>query len=245
MSDPAPAIPAASDPKALLARTRAGAEAAEAFQARAREVLAARLVDGGRVSGAAMDEAQHAAHAFAWIATYAQSLRQLHLWAERLEAHGALGETERLILSIGFGEYLAQLSGGIPMSQGEMARPQDIGIEAGLGEDAGWLALHGNSVGARARLATLMAEQEGAASFGATGLDDEFEMIRAQFRRFADERVVPHAHGWHLRDELIPMEVIEEMAGLGVFGLTIPEAHGGLGLGKTAMCVVSEELSRG
>jgi (2S)-methylsuccinyl-CoA dehydrogenase len=70
-------------------------------------------------------------------------------------------------------------------------------------------------------------------------------MIREQFRRFAEERVVPHAHGWHLRDELIPMAVIDEMAALGVFGLTIPEPHGGSGLSKTAMCVVSEELSRG
>ncbi len=70
-------------------------------------------------------------------------------------------------------------------------------------------------------------------------------MIRDQFRRFSDERVAPHAHEWHLKDELIPMEIIAEMAELGVFGLTIPEEHGGFGLPKTAMCVVSEELSRG
>jgi (2S)-methylsuccinyl-CoA dehydrogenase len=41
------------------------------------------------------------------------------------------------------------------------------------------------------------------------------------------------------------MEIIDEMSALGVFGLTIPEAFGGFGMGKTAMCVVSEELSRG
>ena len=57
--------------------------------------------------------------------------------------------------------------------------------------------------------------------------------------------MVPHAHGWHLRDELIPLEIVEHMGALGVFGLTIPEEFGGAGLGKTAMCVVSEELSRG
>ena len=85
----------------------------------------------------------------------------------------------------------------------------------------------------------------GSATFGATGLDDDYEMIRDQFRRFADERVAPHAHGWHLRDELIPLEIVEEMGELGVFGLTIPEEYGGAGLGKIAMCVVSEELSRG
>ena len=57
--------------------------------------------------------------------------------------------------------------------------------------------------------------------------------------------MAPHAQGWHERDELIPDQVVEAVAGLGVFGLTVPEAHGGLGLGKAAMCVVTEELSRG
>ena len=70
-------------------------------------------------------------------------------------------------------------------------------------------------------------------------------MIRDQFRRFADDKVVPFAHEWHLKDELIPMEVLTEMGELGVFGLTIPEEYGGFGMTKTAMCVVSEELSRG
>src|SRR5258706_15451675 len=69
--------------------------------------------------------------------------------------------------------------------------------------------------------------------------------MRDQFRRFSDERVVPFAQDWHRADQLIPIDVVEQMGGLGVFGLTVPEAFGGLGLGKTAMCVVSEELSRG
>jgi (2S)-methylsuccinyl-CoA dehydrogenase len=238
--------PELTDPDAILTRATAASSAAEALQTRAAEALRRELVVDSRVSGKRLDAAQHAAHAFAWLATYAQALRQLRLWAGRLADAGALGEIERLILRIGFGEYLAQMQGGIAMSQGEMARPQDLGLDgAGMGDDADWLIRHGNNAGARARLAELLAEQEGAASFGATGLDDEFEMIRDQFRRFADERVVPHAHGWHRRDELIPMEIISEMAELGVFGLTIPEEHGGLGLGKTAMCVVSEELSRG
>jgi (2S)-methylsuccinyl-CoA dehydrogenase len=237
---------ARSDAGELLGRASAAVEAADRTQEAARESLRRDLVVDGRVSGERLDAAQHTAHAFAWFATYAQALSQLHLWAARLAEAGLFGETERLILQIGFDEYLAQMRGGIPMSQGEMARPGDLGIEAdGLGPDADWQIRHGPADTARARLAALLVEQQGAASFGVTGLDDEFEMIRDQFRRFADERVVPHAHGWHLRDELIPMEVIEEMAGLGVFGLTIPEAHGGLGLGKTAMCVVSEELSRG
>jgi (2S)-methylsuccinyl-CoA dehydrogenase len=53
------------------------------------------------------------------------------------------------------------------------------------------------------------------------------------------------AHQWHLKDELIPLPVVNQLAELGVFGLTVPEEFGGLGLGKLAMCVVTEELSRG
>jgi len=90
-----------------------------------------------------------------------------------------------------------------------------------------------------------MIERKAAPTFGACGLDDEYEMIRDQFRRFSDDKVEPFAHEWHLKDELIPMEILTEMADLGVFGLTIPEEFGGFGMGKTAMCVVSEELSRG
>ena len=90
-----------------------------------------------------------------------------------------------------------------------------------------------------------MRDNHGRATFGATGLDDELEMIRDQFRRYADEHVIPFAHDWHLKDELIPMEVIGQLAEMGVFGLTIPEEYGGSGMGKIAMCVVSEELSRG
>ena len=53
------------------------------------------------------------------------------------------------------------------------------------------------------------------------------------------------AHGWPKQDAFIPLAVIEELAGLGVFGLTVPEEFGGAGLGKLAMCIVTEELSRG
>lgn len=77
-----------------------------------------------------------------------------------------------------------------------------------------------------------------------TGLEETFETIRDQFREFGKEVVEPYAHQWHMDDVLIPDAVVKQMGEMGVFGLTIPEEFGGLGLGKTAMCVVSEELSR-
>ena len=189
-----------------------------------------------------------AAHGLAWLATYVESLRQMRRWAQHLSADGRFGEIETLILTLAVAEYANQIAFGIPMSQNEIVRPADLGL---TGEDvtayvkACGAVLGAGTPEARARLAVLIAEHPAASSHGTTGLDETMEMIRDQFRKFADEKVVPHAHGWHLRDEFIPMPVVEEMGALGVFGLTIPEEFGGSGLSKTAMCVVSEELSRG
>ncbi len=211
--------------------------------AQMRDLLSAQ----GRVSGGLIEENQHAAHALSWLATCREALRQMRAWAARLEDAGRFGETEQLILQIAFGEYLAQIAGGIPMSQGEIARLGDLGLTADplATPEIQTLIAQGNTQAARSRLVELMQHDTGHATFGATGLDDELEMIRDQFRRYTDDRVVPNAHGWHLKDELIPMEIIEELAEMGVFGLTIPEEFGGFGLSKASMVVVSEELSRG
>ena len=231
----------------MLVAGRAGVAAAEAHLAAALAAVRGQVAPEGRPVDALMEAAQAATHGLAWVATYVSALREMQGWAERLEAEGAFGEVERLIHRIALGEYLAQLRGGLPMSQGEMVRPGDLGLDgsalAGAAVDA--LIAGGNTPEARARLVALMRDRAAEATFGASGLDPEMEMIRDQFRRFAADRVTPHAHDWHLKDDLIPMEVITEMAEMGVFGLTIPEEFGGLGLPKTAMCVVSEELSRG
>ncbi len=218
----------------------------ETARARVRDMVSAE----GRVSGALVEENQTACHGLAWLATYLESLRQMHKWAERLTAAGTFGEVEELILQIAFGEYLWQVYGGIQMNQGELVRLQDMGLAQddmrGLMTEAVMtLTQRGNTQAARTRLVDLMQERAAEITVGRTGLDEELEMIREQFRRFSVEKVEPHAHEWHLKDELIPMEVIEELAGMGVFGLTIPEDLGGLGLSKASMCVVSEELSRG
>ena len=230
----------------LLALTEAALPEVEALLDAARAALRERVTVGGKVQAAALEAHQFAAHALAWLATYDASLRQMRAWAGRLAAAGKFGEMEALLLQIAFGEYLCQIRGGIAMSQGEIARPGDLGLVLPApGAAVAALMAGGNTAPARARLVALMLENHGHATFGATGLDDEIEMIRDQFRRFADERVVPFAHGWHLRDELIPLDLIAQLAEMGVFGLTIPEEFGGLGLSKASMVVVSEELSRG
>ncbi|MEP5151530.1 acyl-CoA dehydrogenase family protein [Planktotalea sp.] len=234
----------------LLQLTKAAVTPAETILDLARERLRETVSADGRVSNALIEENQTASHGFAWLATYVESLRQMQGWAERQQDAGTFGELEQLIHQIAFGEYLWQIYGGIPMNQGEILRLQDIGLSQedsrALTEPAVMtLTQQGNTQAARTRLVELMQEQSGATMFGASGLDEELEMIRDQFRRYAVEKVEPFAHEWHLKDELIPMEIIDELAEMGVFGLTIPEEFGGFGLSKASMCVVSEELSRG
>ena len=234
----------------LIATCRDSLAAADRFVADAKHALSNFVADEGRVSGAALEQHQFAAHGYAWMATYVEALRQTLGWAERLDGEGRLGEREALQVQIVFGEYLAQLAGGIAMSQGEVARPSDLGIDEGAVETlrrstAGVMIGRGNSASARAQLGELIAESPDTGDFGNLGLDETLGMIRDQFRRFSDEKVLPVANDWHVKDVLIPIEIIDEMSELGVFGLTIPENFGGLALGKTAMCVVSEELSRG
>lgn len=225
--------------------TRAALPEVEALFAQARDSLRAAVSVGGKIAASALEARQFEAHALSWLATYVEALRQLSAWADRLAEADRFGPMEALILQIGSGEYLNQIAGGIPMSQGELARLSDLGLTWTPGEAAARLMATGNTPEARAALVALMQDNHGRATFGATGLDEELEMIRDQFRRYADEKVIPQAHDWHLKDALIPMEIIEDLAGMGVFGLTIPEEYGGFGLSKASMVVVSEELSRG
>ncbi|MFA6141151.1 MAG: acyl-CoA dehydrogenase family protein, partial [Hyphomicrobium sp.] len=188
-------------------------------------------------------------HGLAWLATAVEGLRQMHVWGTRLSGEGRFGEFEQLILAAAFAEYLAQISGGIPMSQLEFVRPEALGVPRAdvrrFEDDVADVIAAGSTQDIKARLADLIAAQPNAATFGDSGLDDTHSAIHDQMRKFSEAEVVPYAHEWHLKNEYIPLEVIGKVAELGVFGLTLPEEYGGLALGKEAMCVVSEELSRG
>ncbi len=220
--------------------------AAEGFEAAARHAVAALVAPGGKVEAALLEREQFAAHGYAWLATYVAALREMLHWAERLQGAGQLGEMEQLMLQAAYGEYLNQLTGGIALSQVEVLRPADMGlaeadIAAFMTPAVKKLVAEGNGNALRMAIARHLAEGR----FGEAGLADEMlEMIRDQFRKVAEDHK-EDAHDWHLKDELIPLEVVEQLAGLGVFGLTVPEDFGGSGLGKLAMCVVTEELSRG
>ncbi|HLZ65570.1 MAG TPA: acyl-CoA dehydrogenase family protein [Aliidongia sp.] len=245
MTDPAPLL--LPD---LLALTAAAVDAADRLVSAGQRAVTALVAPGGAVDADLLEQQQYAAHGLAWVSTYARALTEMRAWALRLEESGRLGELEALILQVAFGEYLAQLDGGVPLSQVEMIRPADLGIDAAAvaafrtGPVTALIAA-GTAAPARLRIAELIRDGLDGGGFGDAALDDEtLTLVRDQFRRFGAEAVEPHAHDWHLKDELIPIEIVEQMAELGVFGLTIPEEYGGLGMGKLAMCVVTEELSR-
>ena len=227
---------------------RAALTAAQIHLDTLRIAATALAAPGGPVDPERLTTHQYALHGYAWMATYVTALTQLFGWAERLQDQGKLSELEALILQCGFGAYLKQLRHGIAMSQDEYARPGDLGVDdAGVLDtpEARQLMARGDTVAVRQQIALLISERRGTGDFGNLGLDETHSMIRDQFARFADEKVAPAAQAWHIADELIPLEIVAEMGALGVFGLTVPEEDGGLGLDKTAMCVVTEELSRG
>jgi len=233
----------------LIPTLRAAVDAADGLFADARRAVAERVTDDDRHGGRVFDREQRAAHGLAWIATYVEALRQLAAYGERLTADGNFGVVEDLLVRTGAGEYLAQIVGGIPMSQGEIVRLADLGLSAAtvatrITPQIEQLIAAGNTAQNRARLVELMRQRQGA-TVGACGLEGTLDTIREEMRSFADDQVVPHAQGWHLRNQYIPLEVVGQMSELGVFSLTIPEDYGGMGLGKESMCVVSEELSRG
>jgi (2S)-methylsuccinyl-CoA dehydrogenase len=234
-------------PADVIARCEEAVLSADRILAEAKSGVRAKIA----AAGGDIDKVQHSAHGLAWLATTVEGLRQMAGWARGLDGEGKFGEMERLLLAAAFGEYLSQVASGIPMNQGEMVRPEAMGIARSsvraFEDDAAVAELiaYGSSDGVKARIATLIAEQPNVSTFGASGLDDLHAEMFETMRRFSLAEVVPHAHEWHLENEYIPLEIIQKLAELGVFCCSLPEEFGGMGLGKLAMCVVSEELSRG
>ncbi len=235
------------DLSSLLADAETAVAAARRLLAAATAAAGARVLRDGRIDGPAADRHQRVVHGLAWYATTVEALAQTLAWARRLEAAGRFGPAETLVLTIGFGEYLAQLAGGVPIGPNEIVRPNDLGLvpeAAAFARDPAVAAFVGNDDGAEARR-RLAEHLAGGGTIAQAPGDEELDPVRETFRRFAEERVAPHAHAWHLADALIPDAVVAEMAELGVFGVCIDPEYGGLGLGKLAMCIVTEELSRG
>ena len=210
-------------------------DAARAYRDAAKAAVATRL-DANPI-----DAEQRAAHGFAWIATSVAALEAVAAWCD---TNPSPSPFDRAVIRLSFAETIAQLVGGLPMSQNELARPADLGLReaaARLAADCADL-LDADQAEARRTVAEALVRGE----WPCESFDDpELDAIRDQFRRFTEAEILPHAHKWHLANALIPDATVEAMADLGTFGVCIPEAYGGLGLSKLVMCVVTEELSRG
>ena len=234
----------------IIAKCQEAQQTVDAYYNVAKEQVSKLVLVDGKVSKEALNQEQHAAHGLAWIATYKETLREMLSWATNLESENRFTEYEKLILQFIFSEYLCQIKTGIPMSQLEVIRPKDLGLKNGLFNEIdnnsfNDLILNGNESKDRLELANIIRESVSSNNYGSLGIDETSSMIRDQFNKFVEEHVTPYAHEWHLKDELIPMSVIDKMSELGIFGLTIPEEYGGLGMSKLAMCIVTEELARG
>ena len=230
----------------FLDHLRAAVAPAREFAALATRAVGQRCAPQGRADAALMQRHQRALHGLAWIATTVEAIRCAALWADRLQQGGRLGQGEELALTIGIGEYLAQLSGGLPMSQNEILRPAELDLESAASalrgsESVRWLVAHGALPETRQALVDHLRQGNDIAE---TAFDEDLDVIREQFRRFATKEIMPHAHAWHLADALIPDALVAALAELGVFGVSVPTNYGGMGLGKRAMCIVTEELSR-
>ena len=213
----------------------AALHAAEVYREAAKAALALRLAERS------IDTDQRAAHGFAWVATSVAALAAVSRW---LDSNDGGTPLDQKVASLIFGETLGQLTGGLPMGQNEMFRPVDLGTNSAaqvlaLNCDA-WLGSDQSEI--RAAVAHALADGQ----MPSESLHDpELDAIRDQYRRFTTSEILPHAHKWHLANDLIPDETIAQMAALGTFGVCVPAEYGGLGLSKLVMCVVTEELSRG
>ncbi|WP_414009888.1 acyl-CoA dehydrogenase family protein [Sphingorhabdus sp.] len=213
----------------------AALEAAEGYRDAAKAALA------DRVKERSMDADQRAAHGFSWIATSVAALAAVADW---LRLHDGGTDLDRNIATLIFAETLGQLTGGLPMGQNEIFRPVDLGMspQAALLAARCEELLGADHAAVRADVAHAMASSE----MPSESLHNaELDAIRDQYRRFTNSEILPHAHRWHLANDLIPDDTISAMAALGTFGVCIPTEYGGLGLSKLVMCVITEELSRG
>jgi (2S)-methylsuccinyl-CoA dehydrogenase len=230
----------------LIGRMKGAAAAARAYVEAVQQVVSQRCAPAGKAEPALLQKHQRALHGLAWTATTAEAIACAAAWGERLASLGKLGEGEELVMTIAAGEYLAQLAGGIPMSQGEIFRPTELGLASAAAAlasqgDVAWLMERAAEPDTRR---ALVDHFRAGRPLAETAFDEELDLVRDQFRRYAEKEILPKAHAWHLADELIPDAIVGQLSELGVFGVSIPTEFGGMGMGKRAMCIVTEELSR-
>ncbi len=222
-------------------------ERLEVLSSKIHNFIKSKCTKEDRVSSSLLQQYQYKAHGYAWFETYRIGLKELLQWYKRLCLANKNTPIDALVLAGGFSEYLIQMKNGIMMSQSEIVRPEELGLNSddfSFYEDDNIEEIINYGLTEDLKYEIVKYLSQG--NFPSLGLGDEtLEMIQDQFKKFTDEEITPEANEWHLADKLIPDEILSKMSELGVFSIAIPEEYGGLGMGKVAMCVVTEELSRG
>lgn len=219
----------------------------EKISSKSKNYFVKALTKENRIDNKLLEHYQFESHGYAWFETYRIGLRETFNWYQSLNELEKSSDVDANILVYSFAEYITQMKSGIMISQTEMIRIEDLGLV-----DSDFDFMNRDevkdlvSLGLSNRLKKEIVDSMEKGIFPSLGLNDgTLEMIQDQFRKFAEEEIIPHANEWHLKDDLIPDETLNKMTELGVFSIAIPENYGGLGMGKVAMCVVTEELSRG
>ena len=162
------------------------------------------------------------AHAGAGVAT-----------AKSMLTYGAHGETETLLTCAFAADVIHDLFAKL------IGRDQLWGVDTALLRPA-------NDFVSRFRDPEIIASL--ATTPGDRHLDDEMEMVRDSFRAFATDVIAPHAEHVHRTNGDVPEEIVQGLAELGAFGLSVPAEYGGFSEGGDneylAMVVATEELSR-
>ncbi|HET6834486.1 MAG TPA: acyl-CoA dehydrogenase family protein, partial [Acidimicrobiales bacterium] len=153
--------------------------------------------------------------------------------ARTLLDYGAKGDEEAAIACAFAAEAVADVATRL------YGREAAWGLDATALDDArGFVAAHRDPV--------FLVSVDGP---GPSHLDDDFELVRDTFRRFADDKIRPVAEQVHRHNADIPEDIISGLAELGAFGLSVPEEYGGFAAGGESdymgMVVATEELSRG
>src|SRR3954462_2142592 len=176
----------ASAEPGLIELCREATAALEALLVDATAKVRERVVVEGHPVSKLFDREQRATHGLSWLATYVESVRQLTAHAQRMMDAGTFGEIEESIVRIGVGEYIAQVVGGIAMSQGEVVRLSDMGLSMAqvasrINASCEELMATGNTAARRSRLVELI-RQGFHATVGIAGLDETLESIREEMR---------------------------------------------------------------
>lgn len=203
--------------------------------------LAQKAAEGKEISTAKLDTFQTAAYDLAWIASEVYASEQLLAYAGKNP-----GDLEKSLAELFLAETISHISDKVSFHF------QEWGVTEPALRETIWKpeltkkieeTLKGENY---ARIAKLIHSK---GNGGTYSLDEQHEMFRQTFKKFAEEKVMPLAEKVHRHDLLIPQEIRDGLIELGCFGLSIPQKYGGFQddakPDNTGMVVVTEELSRG